>query len=124
MMSNQPGIQVEATVYFSTNLKTLAKRYRNIRKDVQPLLDQLAAGQVLGEQVPNVGIQFIKCGYLIGIVSGENEGVTVCCTICVQRLRFYSSPFTQNQIKGILPQQQFEKLSLSIKPIPKNRFCT
>jgi mRNA-degrading endonuclease RelE of RelBE toxin-antitoxin system len=60
MMSNQPGIQVEATVYFSTNLKTLAKRYRNIRKDVQPLLDQLAAGQVLGEQVPNVGYPVYK----------------------------------------------------------------
>jgi mRNA-degrading endonuclease RelE of RelBE toxin-antitoxin system len=59
-MSEKPKVQIEATTYFRNNLRTLAKRYRGIRKDLQPVLDHLVAGQIIGEQVPGVGYSVYK----------------------------------------------------------------
>jgi mRNA-degrading endonuclease RelE of RelBE toxin-antitoxin system len=39
------------TPEFKRNLRTLAKKYRHIQKDVQPVLDCLMLGQVPGDQV-------------------------------------------------------------------------
>ncbi|MGA1262730.1 MAG: type II toxin-antitoxin system RelE/ParE family toxin [Prochlorothrix sp.] len=54
-MSEPPEMQIEATANFQKNLRALAKRYRSIRKDIQPVLDQLAAGQMVGDLVTGVG---------------------------------------------------------------------
>jgi mRNA-degrading endonuclease RelE of RelBE toxin-antitoxin system len=45
-------IQVEFTRVFKRNLRALAKKYRHIRSDVQPVIDQLQAGEILGDRVP------------------------------------------------------------------------
>ena len=59
-MSEKPEVEIQATAYFKTNLKMLVKRYRGIRKDLQPILDQLSAGEVIGDQVPGVGYRVYK----------------------------------------------------------------
>ena len=46
-MSEKPKVEIQATAYFRTNLKMLVKRYRGIRKDLQPVLDQLSAGEII-----------------------------------------------------------------------------
>ena len=53
-MPSEPAepVQVEFTPEFKRNLRALAKKYRHIRSDVQPVIDQLRAGEVIGEQVP------------------------------------------------------------------------
>jgi len=53
-MPSEPAepVQVEFTPEFKRNLRALAKRYRHIRYDVQPMIDQLRAGEVVGDQVP------------------------------------------------------------------------
>jgi len=60
MMGERSSVQVVATAYFRNNLRALAKRYRSIRKDVEPVLEQLAIGKVLGDQVPGVGYPVYK----------------------------------------------------------------
>ena len=52
-MPNEPAepVQVEFTQEFKRNLRALAKKYRHIRSGVQPVIDQLQAGEVVGEQV-------------------------------------------------------------------------
>ena len=45
-------VRVEYTPEFKRNLRALAKKYRHIRSDVQPVIDQLRAGEVIGDQVP------------------------------------------------------------------------
>lgn len=40
-MTNQPIIQVLASATFKRNLRTLAKKYRSIRDDIQPMIEQL-----------------------------------------------------------------------------------
>ena len=54
-MQNEPAkIQIRVTPEFKRSLRTLAKRYRNIRSDVQPIIDQLQAGKIIGDQIPGI----------------------------------------------------------------------
>jgi mRNA-degrading endonuclease YafQ of YafQ-DinJ toxin-antitoxin module len=45
-MSKQPLIQVEVSPTFNKNLRTLAKKYRSIRNDIQPVIEQLEQGEL------------------------------------------------------------------------------
>ncbi len=38
-------IQIEASPAFQKNIRTLAKKYRNIRQDLQPVINQLEQGE-------------------------------------------------------------------------------
>ncbi|MEH2215325.1 hypothetical protein [Nostoc sp.] len=40
-MSEQSFIQVETAPTFNRNIRTLAKKYRSIRNDIQPVIEQL-----------------------------------------------------------------------------------
>ncbi len=53
-------IQVEFTPEFKRNLRTLAKRYRHIRSDVQPVIDQLQAGRIIGDRVSGLRYAIFK----------------------------------------------------------------
>lgn len=53
-------VQVEYTPEFKRNLRALAKRYRHIRSDVQPVIDQLRAGEIIGDQVPRTRYTIFK----------------------------------------------------------------
>jgi mRNA-degrading endonuclease RelE of RelBE toxin-antitoxin system len=46
--------QVEYTPEFKRNVRALAKKYRHIRSDVQPVIERLQAGEVIGDQVSGV----------------------------------------------------------------------
>jgi mRNA-degrading endonuclease RelE of RelBE toxin-antitoxin system len=56
---NEP-IRVEYTPEFKRNLRGLAKKYRRIRSDVQPVINQLQEGEVIGNQVPGTGYRVFK----------------------------------------------------------------
>ena len=59
-MSEQPFIQVEASLTFHRNLRSLAKKYRNIRNDIQPVIEQLERGELLGDQISGIGYEVFK----------------------------------------------------------------
>ena len=61
-MSNKPSgqIQVEFTPEFKRNLRSLAKKYRHIRSDIQPVIEQLQNGSFLGDQVPRTSYTIFK----------------------------------------------------------------
>ncbi|MCS6903574.1 MAG: type II toxin-antitoxin system RelE/ParE family toxin [Candidatus Bipolaricaulota bacterium] len=48
----QPKVKIEYTTEFKRNIRTLAKKYRHIHSDIQPILDRLQAGEILGDRVP------------------------------------------------------------------------
>lgn len=59
MEQNNPSaetfpVRVRFTPEFKRNLRALAKKYRHIRSDVQPVIEQLQAGSFVGDQVPRV----------------------------------------------------------------------
>lgn len=55
-----PIIQVEATAKFKRDLRVLAKKYRSIRKDIQPIITQIEAGKILGDRVTGIGYTIFK----------------------------------------------------------------
>lgn len=61
-MQSEPAepVQVEYTPEVKRNLRALAKKYRHIRSDVQPVIDQLLAGEVMGDQVPRTRYTIFK----------------------------------------------------------------
>jgi mRNA-degrading endonuclease RelE of RelBE toxin-antitoxin system len=61
-MLNEPAelVQVKYTPEFKRNLRALVKKYRHIRSDIQPVIDQLCAGEVIGDQVPRTHYTIFK----------------------------------------------------------------
>ncbi|MCP5104084.1 MAG: type II toxin-antitoxin system RelE/ParE family toxin [bacterium] len=53
-------VQVEFTPEFRRNLRALSKKYRHIRSDVQPVIEQLQKGDVIGDKVPGVHYSIFK----------------------------------------------------------------
>ena len=53
-------IEVIASPMFNRNTRNLKKKYRNILKDVDPLLEQLENGETPGDQVVGTGYPVFK----------------------------------------------------------------
>ena len=50
-----PKREIRLTIEFKRNVRQLAKKFRHIRSDLQPLLDQLATGETPGDRVSGIG---------------------------------------------------------------------
>lgn len=61
-MPNEPAEQVHIayTPEFKRNLRALAKKYRHIQSDVQPVIDKLETGEVMGVRVPRTHYTIFK----------------------------------------------------------------
>ena len=59
-MTEQPLVNVEASPTFKRNVKTLGKKYRNVRKDVEPIIKQLQQGELPGDKITGIGYSVFK----------------------------------------------------------------
>lgn len=48
---NPPVVEVRFSRQFKRDIKSLAKRYRRIKSDIQPVIDQLESGEKPGDQI-------------------------------------------------------------------------
>jgi mRNA-degrading endonuclease RelE of RelBE toxin-antitoxin system len=55
-----PPVEVVFTPEFKRNPRQLAKKYRPIKADVEPLLDELTQGHTPGDQIPGVRYTVFK----------------------------------------------------------------
>ena len=55
-----PMIEVEFTAECKRNLRTLAKSYRSIRSDIEPIISQLQHGETPGDRIPRVKYAVFK----------------------------------------------------------------
>lgn len=60
MQTEPPLIQVEVTAKFQRDLRILTKKYRNIRNDIQPIIEQLQLGELPGNRIAGVGHTIFK----------------------------------------------------------------
>lgn len=60
MPSDPTPVQIDLTPRFQKDLHTLAKRYRRIRSDLQPLINKLEAGELPGDQVSGMKLAIFK----------------------------------------------------------------
>jgi mRNA-degrading endonuclease RelE of RelBE toxin-antitoxin system len=119
-MPEPPSIQIIATPDFQTQLRKLAKRYRNLRKDLQPLLNDLETGNCLGDQIPGTTYTVFKVRLKNSdIQKGKSAGYRVIYQrrddICILLVTIYSksdeSTLTAKEILTII--DTFNKLSPS-----------
>lgn len=60
MSNNVPSIEILLTPRFQQDLRKLAKRYRLIRRDLNPLIKQLQQGETPGDRISGNKYQVIK----------------------------------------------------------------
>ena len=60
MKTEPPNIQVEFTPEFERQLRILYKRYRNIRSDVQTVIEQLQIGELTGDRLSGLSVTAFK----------------------------------------------------------------
>ncbi|MBH8564014.1 type II toxin-antitoxin system RelE/ParE family toxin [Nostoc sp. CENA67] len=59
MPNEQPSILIDLTPEYKQNLRDLLKRYRNIRSDVQPIIEQLQQGNFVGDRIGSLGEEYV-----------------------------------------------------------------
>ncbi len=60
-MPNDPRqVQVEFTPEFKRNLRALSQKYRHIRSDLEPVIQQLGAGDFVGDQISGTPYTVLK----------------------------------------------------------------
>ncbi len=59
-MSIEPLVQVTFSDRFENDIRRLDKRYRRIRLDIQPLIERLESGELLGDQIPGMDYAVFK----------------------------------------------------------------
>jgi mRNA-degrading endonuclease RelE of RelBE toxin-antitoxin system len=60
LMSIDPLVELKFSEEFKNKLRNLSKKYRNIRADLQSILDELQVGNFQGDQIANVGYTVFK----------------------------------------------------------------
>lgn len=80
---------------FRRRLKALSKRYRSIKADIQPIIDELAAGNFMGDQLSGVPITAFKVrSKNSDIPVGKSGGYRIIYRVrspeCVSLLLIYS----------------------------------
>lgn len=59
-MSNEtPLVQIDLTPEYKLNLRKLSKKYRQIRSDVQPIIEQLQGGNFIGDRIPGMAEEYV-----------------------------------------------------------------
>ena len=59
-MSIDPLVEIRFSDEFKNSLRKLAKKYRGIRKDIQPILEDLQQGEFQGDRIANIGYTVFK----------------------------------------------------------------
>ena len=100
-MTDAPSIQILFTPDFQGQLRKLAKRYRNIRSDLQPLFDDLESGNCPGDQIPGTTYTVFKVRIKNSdIQKGKSSGYRVIYqlrdNICILLVTIYSKSDESN----------------------------
>ncbi|HLO87072.1 MAG TPA: type II toxin-antitoxin system RelE/ParE family toxin [Nostocaceae cyanobacterium] len=59
MSNDVPIVTIDLTPEYQRNLRSLAKRYRNIRLDTQPIIEQIQSGNFIGDRIAGLGENYI-----------------------------------------------------------------
>ena len=93
--------EVIATREFQKKVRSLSKKYRHIQTDLQPILEKLRLGEILGDRIP--GIKFVVYKLRIknnDVQKGKSGGYRLIywlqTTDCIVLLDIYSKSEQDN----------------------------
>ncbi|MDZ8028179.1 MAG: type II toxin-antitoxin system RelE/ParE family toxin [Nostoc sp. SerVER01] len=58
-MNSDNPVSIRFSDEFEEQLYRLSKRFRNIRSDVQPIIEQLQQGNIVGDRIAGIGEEYI-----------------------------------------------------------------
>jgi mRNA-degrading endonuclease RelE of RelBE toxin-antitoxin system len=115
-MSNESdAVQIDLTPEYKLNLRELSKRYRKIRLDTLPVIEQLQAGNFIGDRISGMGADYFilkvrvknsniqkgkSAGYRM-IYQVESPSIVLLLTIYSKSDRTDISP---NEIRNIIAE--------------------
>jgi mRNA-degrading endonuclease RelE of RelBE toxin-antitoxin system len=59
MPNEQPSVLIDLTPEYKQNLRDLSKKFRNIRSDVQGIIEQLQQKNIVGDRIGGIGEEYI-----------------------------------------------------------------
>jgi mRNA-degrading endonuclease RelE of RelBE toxin-antitoxin system len=59
-LNDSPIVEIRLTPEFQRKLKNLAKKYRQVPNDIQPVIEQLQLRELLGDRIPGIGFEVMK----------------------------------------------------------------
>jgi mRNA-degrading endonuclease RelE of RelBE toxin-antitoxin system len=58
-VESQPSVTIDLTPEFYRNLRDLKKRYRNVRADIQTVIQDLEVGNFVGDRISGIGEDYV-----------------------------------------------------------------
>jgi mRNA-degrading endonuclease RelE of RelBE toxin-antitoxin system len=102
MPTDPTSIQIDLTPRFKRDLRELAKRYRQIRSDLQPLIDQLQAGELPGDQIACVNYTVFKVRLKnSSIQKGKSGGYRVIYYIKTSQLIILATVYSKSDLADV-----------------------
>ncbi|MEG5057103.1 type II toxin-antitoxin system RelE/ParE family toxin [Microcoleus sp. A2-C5] len=121
MQNDSPSIKVYFADEFKRNLRALSKKYRHIRSDVQPIVEQLQAGELPGNRIPGINdIVFKMRVKNSDIKKGKSAGYRLIYYVQMPTAIFLMSIYAKSEQVDISVEQILQIISqLNDATIPK-----
>ena len=124
MQSEPLPIEISLTHRFKRDLRELAKSYRSIRTDIQPLIEQLQSGQTPGDRIVGVKYRVFKVrlknsniqkgkssGYRVIYYLKTEQNIILATIYSKSNLSDVSNKIIENVIEQYEQQSQIENNS-------------
>jgi mRNA-degrading endonuclease RelE of RelBE toxin-antitoxin system len=93
--------EISFTFEFKRNLRALAKKYRSIRSDMQPIIDQLKNGDLPGDQIPGANLAVFKVRIQnTDIRKGKRSGYRCIYYLKTRETIFLVTIYSESQPEG------------------------
>jgi mRNA-degrading endonuclease RelE of RelBE toxin-antitoxin system len=119
-MQSNHAVSIRFSHEFEEELYKLSKRFRNIRSDVQPIIEQLQEGNILGDKIGGIGEDYIVYKLRVrnsNIQKGKSAGYRLIYQVesptSILLLTIYSKSdredIAANEIRGIVTDFEREE---------------
>jgi len=101
------SIEVQFTPEFKRNLRALSKKYRNIRLDIQPVLEQIMKGNFVGDKIPQTG-EYIILKVRVrnrDIRKGKSAGYRLIYYVKTEKNSILITIYSKTEKSNITPDQ-------------------
>ena len=120
-MLTKPGekpVQVSFTPEFKRNIRQLSKKYRHIKSDVQPEIEQLEAGKTPGDQVPRVRYPVFKVRIQnTDIKKGKRSGYRMIYYVKTQASVILVTIYSKTE-QGDIPPETVRRIIAEFEDLP------
>jgi len=95
-------LEIRYTAEFKRNIRGLGKKYRHLRADLQPVLDSLRSGGIIGDQIPGTHYPVFKVrAKNSDIQKGKSSGYRLIYWLKTRRLLILVTIYSKLEQKDV-----------------------